>query len=74
MKKIASILVATDLSAASDDIVTDQIIAWERDPPGWRNSPQMKAKLVGLGAVDYWRQHGFPPQCRAVGKDDFSCD
>jgi tetratricopeptide (TPR) repeat protein len=60
--------------AASDDIVIDQIIAWERDPPSWRNSPQMKGKLERMGAVAYWRQHGFPPQCRAVGKDDFTCD
>jgi len=60
--------------AASDDMVIDQIIAWERDPPGWRNAPQMKAKLVKLGAVDYWREHGFPPQCRAVGASDFTCD
>jgi TolB-like protein len=60
--------------AATDDIVIDQILAWERDPPAWRNSPQMKGKLVRMGAVDYWRQHGFPPQCRAVGQDDFTCD
>ncbi len=22
----------------------------------------------------YWRKHGFPPQCRPVGKDDFECE
>ena len=22
----------------------------------------------------YWRKHGFPPQCRPIGKDDFECD
>jgi tetratricopeptide (TPR) repeat protein len=60
--------------AAHDDIAIDQMIAWERDPPAWRNSPQMKGKLVRMGAVAYWRKQGFPPQCRAVGKDDFTCD
>jgi hypothetical protein len=59
---------------ASDDIASTQIIAWERDPPTFRNSPQMKRKLTDMGVVAYWRKQGFPPQCRAVGKDDFTCD
>jgi hypothetical protein len=59
---------------ASDDVASTQIIAWERDPPAFRNSPQMKRKLADMGVVSYWRRHGFPPQCRAVGKDDFTCD
>jgi hypothetical protein len=60
--------------AASDDTLSTQIIAWERDPPGFRNSPQMKRKLVDTGVVAYWRQQGFPPQCKPVGSDDFHCD
>jgi len=58
----------------SDDRVTTTIAAWDRYPPGWRNSAGMKRKLRNLGVVDYWRQHGFPPQCRAIGADDFNCD
>lgn len=49
-------------------------VAWQRHPPGWFGSPQWKRFVVKLGFVEYWRQHGFPPQCRALGKDDFTCD
>jgi adenylate cyclase len=62
-----------DASDASD-IATTQIVAWERDPSAFRNSPAMKRKLVALGALAYWRQHGFPPQCRPQGDGDFHCD
>jgi hypothetical protein len=27
-----------------------------------------------FGLFAYWQKHGFPPQCRAVGDDDFECD
>ena len=33
-----------------------------------------KDYLLENGYVDYWRMHGFPPQCRALGDDDFECD
>lgn len=26
------------------------------------------------GVPNYWREHGFPPQCRPVGGKDFVCD
>jgi len=33
-----------------------------------------KQRILQLGYYDYWRQYGFPPQCRPVGDDDFECD
>jgi tetratricopeptide (TPR) repeat protein len=48
--------------------------AWDRLPAGYRNSPGFKHRLVRIGAVDYWRKHGFPPQCRPAGATDFTCD
>jgi len=33
-----------------------------------------KQKILQMGYYDYWRQYGFPPQCRPVGDDDFECD
>ena len=27
-----------------------------------------------IGLPEYWRKHGFPPQCRPIGDDDFECD
>jgi TolB-like protein len=63
-----------DAAGASDDRVTTTIVAWDRYPPGWRNSPGMKAKLAKMGAVAYWRAKGFPPQCHPLGANDFNCD
>jgi len=27
-----------------------------------------------FGALGFWQEYGFPPQCRPVGDDDFECD
>jgi TolB-like protein/Tfp pilus assembly protein PilF len=40
----------------------------------YRRSPEFKAHMTASGLPDYWRKHGFPPQCKAVGKDDFACE
>ncbi len=53
---------------------TGELVAWDRTPPEFRNSPGFKRLLERSGVVAYWREHGFPPQCRAVGANDFSCD
>jgi TolB-like protein len=58
----------------TDDGYNSTIIIWEPFPPGFRNSPGFKLKLDRSGVLAYWRKHGFPPQCRAVGAKDFTCD
>jgi tetratricopeptide (TPR) repeat protein len=63
-----------DRVADVDDSLQAVIIAWDPYPASFRNSPQMKRRLVNEGVVAYWRKHGFPPQCRAVGANDFTCD
>ena len=50
------------------------LIAWEPFPPDFRNSPEFKRLLEHMGVPAYWRQHGFPPQCRPLGRADFRCD
>jgi TolB-like protein/Tfp pilus assembly protein PilF len=40
----------------------------------YRRSPEFKAHMTASGLPDYWRKHGFPPQCKAVGNDDFKCE
>jgi adenylate cyclase len=60
--------------ANTDDTVTTTIVAWDRYPASFRNSPGMKLKLVRMGVPAYWREHGFPPQCRAEGVNGFTCD
>jgi hypothetical protein len=47
---------------------------WGPDLKRFRQSPEFKLLLEDLGSHTYWRSHGFPPQCRALGEDDFECD
>ena len=42
--------------------------------PEWQKSPERKRLMRERKLDVYWRKHGFPPQCRAVGADDFKCD
>jgi TolB-like protein len=60
--------------AALPEISTDTLVHWEPGYPGFRNTPAFKTVLGRLGIPAYWREHGYPPQCRAVGKQDFTCD
>jgi Flp pilus assembly protein TadD len=47
---------------------------WAPDHARYRRSPQFHDYIVKSGTYDYWREHGFPPQCRPKGSDDFECD
>ena len=64
---------AYDQVATAPDNTTDIIIVWERFPASFRNSAGFKKSLERLGVASYWRKHGFPPQCRAIGDSDFEC-
>jgi TolB-like protein len=56
------------------DFWIDTVLQWDRGFPGFRNSPGFKKVLEKLGLPRYWREHGFPPQCRPVGQQDYTCD
>ena len=47
---------------------------WFPYPLEFRNSPHRKRLMRLTGLPAYWRKHGFPPQCRPIGNDDFECD
>jgi adenylate cyclase len=49
-------------------------VIWHADADEFRRTPQFKKLMRKLGIVDYWRARGYPPQCRAVGDNDFECD
>jgi len=49
-------------------------LAWNPEYARYRRSPQFKEYVRETGVFDYWREHGFPPQCRPLGEDDFECD
>ena len=40
----------------------------------YRKSSQFKQLAADLGLLEYWRDAGFPPQCRELGDGDFECD
>ena len=40
----------------------------------YRQSDTFKHQVRETGLYEYWQTHGFPPQCRALGDDDFECD
>jgi hypothetical protein len=65
-----------DHAAAVDNTLVQTMLSWERYPPAFRNSAAFRRSLEDKGVVYYWRTHGFPPQCRAVGqnKQEFTCD
>ena len=50
------------------------IVWWERSDPEFLKSPHRKRLIRETGIYDYWHKHGYPPQCRPVGEDDFECD
>jgi hypothetical protein len=56
------------------DFWIDTVLQWDRGFPGFRNSAAFKTVLEKLGVPGYWREHGFPPQCRPVGQQDYTCD
>jgi adenylate cyclase len=50
------------------------LLIWGEDFAGYRRSGQFRHFIRESGALDYWRAHGYPPQCRPLGGDDFACD
>ncbi len=42
--------------------------------PGLLQSDAAHRAIIAKNIPTYWREHGFPPQCRPVGKNDFECE
>jgi TolB-like protein len=40
----------------------------------YRHSPEFKFVIREYGILEFWREKGFPPQCRPIGTEDFECD
>jgi len=61
---------------AYDNIVLvddDPAIWWARNDAAWLRSQGRKQAMQHWHLPEYWRKHGFPPQCRPVGDSDFEC-
>ena len=50
----------------------DPPIWWARDD-AWLRSQSRKRLMQSWHLPEYWRKHGFPPQCRPIGESDFEC-
>ena len=50
----------------------DPPIWWARDDT-WLKSQSRKRLIESWHLPEYWRKHGFPPQCRPIGESDFEC-
>jgi len=60
------------------DRVPLSVLIWGPEYSKYRGSKEFKARMRALKIDDYWRRHGFPPQCRPIvltsGEDDFECE
>ncbi|GMR14761.1 MAG: hypothetical protein BMS9Abin30_0368 [Gammaproteobacteria bacterium] len=54
--------------------VLDSNQIWLASSAQFRASPYFKPLVANLGLQAYWREKGFPPQCRPMGEEDFECD
>jgi hypothetical protein len=66
----AAAQVAADTASLTNTLVEH----WDPAYQGLRAAPAFKRILALQGVPVYWREHGYPPQCRPVGADDFECE
>lgn len=52
----------------------DMACLWCPEYAAFRQTADFKKLAIAMGMHSYWRKHGFPPQCKPVGKDDFACN
>jgi len=54
-------------------MVENAVQLWLPDTAYFRKKPAFKA-YVNTHLMAYWREYGFPPQCRSTDDGDFECD
>lgn len=62
------------LPIGADVEIPDTTLMWDPSAHNYRQSDSFKSYMRETGALDYWREFGYPPQCRPLGDDDFECD
>ncbi len=67
-----SLFLATLLGDHSRVLVHARL--WDASFKKYRQSDNFKLGIEKSGILDYWREHGFPPQCRPLPNKDFECD
>lgn len=56
------------------DLPPFPLYIWDASLSHYRQSPQFKSFIRKANIYTYWQGHGYPPQCRPVGNDNFECD
>jgi TolB-like protein/Tfp pilus assembly protein PilF len=54
--------------------IPEVLVMWDPMMAAYRQTEPFKNYIRESGVHDYWREHGFPPQCRPLGGNDFECD
>ena len=67
------LLRAYDRAASYDGRVTTLVAQWDPVRADFRGSTAFRSIIEKQGIPAYWREHGYPPQCRPVGEDDYEC-
>ena len=74
-KQMTEVDLALILVPLGDEVrMASSQIVWDASLSHYRRSEPFKTQIMKSGVYDYWRKHGFPPQCKPVGKDDFECN
>jgi adenylate cyclase len=68
------VLGAWDQAADAESLRFATVLFWDPAHAGMRGTPAFKRIVEQIGIPAYWREHGYPPQCRPVGRTDFECD
>jgi tetratricopeptide (TPR) repeat protein len=48
-------------------------LLWHPDGGEFRKTDVFKSVVRESGVLAYWQAHGYPPQCKPIGEDDFEC-
>jgi tetratricopeptide (TPR) repeat protein len=64
---------AYDRAALYQGRVTTLVAQWDPVRADFRSSTPFRQIIERQGIPDYWREHGYPPQCRPVGDNDYEC-
>ena len=58
----------------TDPVKSQTRWVWLEENTGFRNSEYFVSLMNRRGISTYWREKGFPPNCRPLGGEGFECD
>lgn len=70
--EIATKIILAHIGDYPEDL--NELIFWQAAQQEMRQTDLFRQFIRQSGVLYYWQERGFPPQCRAVGEDDFACD